>query len=58
MGPVEIIILVVVGVAFFAALGVIIYKKVKHKGSCCGCDCGCSGCYACPQDKVGEAEKK
>ena len=44
MGTVEIIIVVAVGVAFLSALGVIIYKKVKHKGGCCGCDCGCGSC--------------
>ena len=44
MGTVEIIIVVAVGVAFLVALGVIIYKKVKHKGGCCGCDCGSCNC--------------
>ena len=45
MTPWEIAIIVVVAVAFAAAVGVIIYRKVKHKG---GCDCGCEGCsHAC-----------
>ncbi|MDE6557806.1 MAG: FeoB-associated Cys-rich membrane protein [Clostridia bacterium] len=45
MTPWEIAIIVVVAVAFAAAVGTIIYRKVKHKG---GCDCGCSGCpHAC-----------
>ena len=43
MNAAEIILLVVMCVAFAAALGVIIYNLVKGK-SCCGdCD-GCSGC--------------
>ena len=54
MGTVEIIIVVAVGVAFLVALGVIIYKKVKHKGGCCGCDCGCGSCncrmHGCTND--------
>jgi len=45
MTPVDIVIICVVAVAFLAAVGVIIYRKVKHKG---GCDCGCEGCpHAC-----------
>lgn len=45
MSPVDIVIVCVVAVAFVAAMGVIIYKKVKHKG---GCDCGCDCCpHAC-----------
>ena len=54
MGPLEIVIVIAVGAAFLAALGVIIYKKVKHKGS--GCDCGCSGCSACRQNKGGKKD--
>ena len=41
MGAAEIAIIVVVCVAFAAAVGDVIYRKVKGKG---GCDCGCSGC--------------
>lgn len=41
MGAAEIAIIVVVCAAFAAAVGYIIYRKVKGKG---GCDCGCAGC--------------
>ncbi len=41
MGALEISIIVIVAVAFAAAVGYIIYRKVTHKG---GCDCGCAGC--------------
>ena len=51
MGAVEIAIIVAVGVAFLAAVGSIIYKKVKRKGGCCGCDCGCTSCHGCTQQK-------
>ena len=45
MNGAEIVLLVVLCVAFAIALGVIIYNLVKGK-SCCG-DCeGCSGCHA------------
>ncbi len=45
MGAFDIVAIVLVSVAFAAAVGVIIYKKIKHKG---GCDCGCEGCpHAC-----------
>ncbi|MDE6029879.1 MAG: hypothetical protein K2F90_06145 [Clostridiales bacterium] len=44
MNAAEIILLVVMCLAFAAALGVIIYNVVKGK-SCCGdCD-GCTGCH-------------
>ena len=43
MTPLDIVIICVVAVAFVVVNGVIIYKKVKHKGGC-GCDCGCSNC--------------
>ena len=53
MTPWEIAIIVVVAVAFVAAVGAIIYRKVKHKG---GCDCGCGSCpHAC--HCKGETEK-
>ena len=44
MSGIDIAIIVVVCVLFAAALGYIIYRKVKHKG-CCDCaDCAsCSG---------------
>lgn len=38
----EIVLLVVVCVAFAIALGVIIYNKIKGKNSC-----GCDGCLSC-----------
>lgn len=44
MNGVEIAVIVIVSVAFVAALAGIIYKKIKHKG---GCDCGCDGCTHC-----------
>ncbi|MCM1439081.1 MAG: FeoB-associated Cys-rich membrane protein [Roseburia sp.] len=45
MKPFEIVIICVVAVAFLAAVGYLIYRKIKHKG---GCDCGCEGCpHAC-----------
>lgn len=53
MGAFDIIAIVLVSVAFVAAVGVIIYKKIKHKG---GCDCGCGHCaYSC---KCGRREEK
>ncbi len=47
MSGIDIAIITVVSVAFAAALGAIIYRKVKHKG--CDCDCGgnCSHCSKC-----------
>lgn len=45
MNVTDIVIIVVVAVAFVAAVGAIIYRKLKHKG---GCDCGCDCCpHAC-----------
>ncbi len=41
MSPLDISIIVVVSVAFVAAVVAIIWRKLKKKG---GCDCGCSGC--------------
>lgn len=43
MSPFDIAVIVVVGVAFAAVVGTIVYKKVKHKGGG-GCGCGCEGC--------------
>ncbi len=46
MNGVDIAVIVIVCVAFAAAVGRLIYRKVKHKGGCC--DCGsCNGCTAC-----------
>lgn len=55
MGALEISIIVIVSVAFVAAVGYIIYRKVTRKG---GCDCGCGSCpHACHcNDK--DADKK
>ena len=44
MTGVDIAVIVLVSVAFLSAVGVIIYRKLKHKG---GCDCGCSSCPHC-----------
>ncbi len=50
MGVADIIVIAVVGVAFLAAVGAIIYRKIKHKGGCC--DCGnCSACDKCRDKK-------
>ena len=54
MGAIEIAVIVIVSVAFVAALGYIIYRKVRHKG---GCDCGCSGCPHACHCKGGEKKK-
>lgn len=45
MGPIDIAVIVVVGVAFAAVIGTMIYKKIKGKSS--GCACGCEGCPHC-----------
>ena len=46
MGAFDIIVICLVAVAFVSVVGVIIYKKVTHKGG--GCGCGCDGCpHAC-----------
>lgn len=46
----EIAVLVIVCVAFVAAVVGIIVGKVRHKGGCCDCSCGKSGACssACP----------
>lgn len=44
MNGVDIAIIVIVCVAAAAAIGYLIYRKVKHKG---GCDRGCQGCSGC-----------
>ena len=48
MTAVDIAVIVVLGVAFLAAVGFIIYRKVKGKG---GCDCGCNTCPHCDKCK-------
>ncbi len=47
MGALDIVVLVLVCVAFAGAAGWLIYRKVKHKGGCTGCDCGSCGAH-CP----------
>lgn len=49
MNGVDIAIIVVVCAAFAAAVGFLIYRKVKHKGGCC--DCGCEHCSGNCKDK-------
>lgn len=46
----EIALLTVVCVAFAAALGATLYRKLKGKGSDCGCGSsgGKGGCSSCP----------
>ncbi|MCM1545924.1 MAG: FeoB-associated Cys-rich membrane protein [Clostridiales bacterium] len=60
MGAFDIIVICLIAVAFVAAVGVIIYKKVTRKGG--GCDCGCEGCpHAChckSDGKKQNADKK
>lgn len=56
MSPVDIAIVVVVAVAFAAALGALIYRKVKHKGGVCGC--GCQGCPHCGSCNGGKEKNK
>ncbi len=52
MNPWDIAIIVIVCVAFACVCGWLIYRKVKHKGGCCGCDCGnCGGGASCPHCK-------
>ena len=47
MGALDIVVLVLVCVAFAGAAGWLIYRKVRHKGGCTGCDCGGCGAH-CP----------
>ncbi len=54
MSPLDIAVIVIVCVAFVGVAGWLIYRKVKHKGGCTGCDCGCAA--NCPHCK--EKDKK
>ena len=45
MSGADIAVIVVVSVAFAAAVGIMIWRKLKHKGGCCDCDC----CHSCSQ---------
>ncbi len=59
MGPFDIAVIVLVCAAFAGVCGWLIYRKVKHKGGCCGCDCGCgSFCgESCPHCKKDDSQK-
>lgn len=46
MNPVDIAVVVIVSIAVVAVAGLLIYRKVKHKGGCCGCN-GCIMCDKC-----------
>jgi hypothetical protein len=54
----DVLIIVVVGVAFAGVVGYGIYKKVTGKSS--GCDCGCEGgcCSRCTHAPKKNAKKK
>lgn len=54
MGPFEIVTVIVVGLAVLAAVGYLIYKKVKGQG---GCDCGCGSCHGCDACRTRASEK-
>jgi hypothetical protein len=54
----DVLIIVVVGVAFVGVVGYEIYKKVTGKSS--GCDCGCSDCggRSCSCSRCNHAPKR
>ena len=56
MSPFDIVVIVAVSVAFLAVVGVLIYKKVTHKGG--GCSCGCDGCPHSCHCHEGKKENK
>ncbi len=48
MTAVDIAVIVVVSVAFVAAVGIIVWRKLKHKSGCDCCDChSCNHCNHC-----------
>lgn len=54
MGPVDIAVIVIVGVAVLGVAAYLIYRKVKGKGGCCDCSsCGgsCPHCHPKQDDK-------
>lgn len=51
MNPWDIAIIALVCVAFAGVCGGLVYRKVKHKGGCCGCEC--ASCGACDAHKAG-----
>lgn len=45
MNAFDIVVIVLVAIAFVGAVGYLIWRRAKGRG---GCDCGCSGCpHAC-----------
>ena len=50
MEPIEIVIIVAAVVFVCSVVGWSIYKKVKHKGSCCDCCSQCSHCCECVKE--------
>lgn len=58
MGAFDIAVIVIISVAFAAAVGYTVWRKIKHKGGCdCGCGCG-SSCESCPACKAKKEDKK
>ena len=58
MNAFDIVVIVLVAIAFVGAVGYLIWRKAKGNG---GCDCGCSGCphaCNCGKNKDGNASKK
>lgn len=51
MNGIDIAVIVLVSVSAIAVLGVLIYKKIKRKGGCCGCGEGCAYCSGCDKSK-------
>lgn len=60
MNVTDIVAIVVVSVAVLAALGVILYRKLKHKGGCCDCgNCSaCGGCSHCKEDRAKNSQPR
>lgn len=58
MNTIDIAVIVIVGVAFIAVMGYLIYRKVKGKGGCCDCGCSCSLCNACPHCNTRENKEE
>lgn len=58
MNGVDIAVIVIVCVAVAAALGYLVYRKVKHRGGCCS-DCSdCSECSGCTANRNGGAPSR
>lgn len=59
MNGIDIAIIVVVSVLFAAAVGYLIYRKLKHKGGCCDCGESCGTCSGgCPHCKAADGAKR